>query len=277
MILSFDGNFDDSHQDVLRILQKLSVLQTQPAERTVKINLKSTRYLGPFATSALAAEWLYAQNRNQKTRVVLPDGPMSLKAYCMFSGFTHLVGKGEPPERDHPQNENDPLQRVGEPPWNIGDGLIRLIERHRPISSDLALDLRTSVAEMTQNAFDHAQSPIGSVMTCKFVISKHDVYVGIVDRGVGIYSSLSAKHPDVVDSRDALARVAKGGYSAKSRRNNMGLGISNLGDTVANLGGSATLVSGNAAIQDWGKDLFEPTSLEFTYNGTAVFFRVPCS
>jgi hypothetical protein len=54
-----------------------------------------------------------------------------------------------------------------------------------------------------------------------------EVRVAIVDRGRGIASTLRGQYPELRDAPEALRRVVQGGYTAKSRPNNMGVGISN--------------------------------------------------
>ncbi len=271
-----EGNFDDTPDDVHRLLASLARIHQEPPDRAIKLQLRDARYLGPYAVAAIGAEWHKAKADGRRLRVVLPDEPHALVSFCQFSGLTHLVGKGGPPDLGHPHNETDPIHQIREPSWTTADGIIRLIRRHEELTVELEHHLRTNVSEMCQNAFDHSHSPFGSVVCARFIRTKSKVFVAVVDRGDGVLKSLSRQHPEIRTSSDALEKVARGGYSAKSRSNNMGLGVSNLGLNVHSLAGEAMLFSGDAMIQDWGAASVAANRVGFDYSGTAVFFSVPC-
>lgn len=137
--------------------------------------------------------------------------------------------------------------------------------------------MRTCVQEVTQNVVDHAASSIGGVMSARYFAASNEVRVGIVDRGMGIGTSLRGKHPDTKDSFVALTRVIEGGYSSKSRPNNMGLGVSNLFQLTNTIGGRICVISGDARaeVHPGGKPSVE--TLPFLFPGTGVFFSLPLS
>ncbi len=100
--------------------------------------------------------------------------------------------------------------------------------------------------------------------------------MAIVDLGVGLAGSLRRRYPDVGDDRDALARIALGGLSAKSRENNAGLGLEHLRNITARLGGELTLISGHAhGVVHGGRPRWAQSSLANRFHGTALFLRMP--
>jgi hypothetical protein len=156
------------------------------------------------------------------------------------------------------------------------DPIIRLITRFVPLSPELEDYLRICVNEVIQNVEDHARSSIGCATCARFMKNVGEVRVAIVDRGRGIGTTLSNKYTDMRDAGDALRHVLQGGYSAKSRPNNMGLGISNLSNIIVQqLHGELFIVTEDAfADGKFGRQTFsKPLNMHFP--GTGVFFSIP--
>ena len=127
-----------------------------------------------------------------------------------------------------------------------------------------------------QNVEDHARSPIGAFGCARFLRNVRQVRFALVDCGEGVLKSLRRAHPEITSSRQALESIARGGYSARSRRNNLGRGISNLRSIVTEaFAGNAYIVSDDAAGEFRSGAPPKYHQLDFTYCGTAVCFTLP--
>lgn len=250
---------------------------TQPGD--CHIDLTKCQYLGPDAIALLAAIVLDRRYRGHRVDVSLPGGPAKLRAFCRFSGFDALVND-EPAPTDV-EEPVIPLRQIREARWGDADPIIALVKRHLEIPDDpaesvveLLDELRTCVNEVVQNIQDHAASPIGGVLSARFMKGDRHVRVAIVDRGMGICTTLQRRHPDTTPG-NALQRVLRGDYSALSRPNNRGLGLSILRDRINYVKGDFVLLSGVSGAHCRGgygnKFFMMPHGLP----GTAVFFTLP--
>ncbi len=245
-------------------------------EHRWKLNCRGCEYLGPWAASLLYATFLRGQQLSQFPRVHLPNGPPPLAAFCEFSGMALHFARGRVPDPNHPQCETVPLEAFVTASWDRSAGIIRLLNRHMELDQDSEDQVRMCVQEVTQNIVDHSHSPIGGVLSARYIESSSEVRVGIVDRGVGIACALRRQHPDTTTSTIALSRVVRGGFSSLSRPNNMGIGVSNLFNLVRTVGGRMAVFTGDAYAEVHSPNaepVIRMTGCDFP--GTAVFFSLP--
>jgi hypothetical protein len=93
---------------------------------------------------------------------------------------------------------------------------------------------------------------------------------------VGIATTLKRRYRDLPDAKTALQYVVRGEYSAKSRPNNMGLGISNLCDIVVkNFRGELFIMSEDGIADGKADSMPVARSLNSRFPGTGVFFTIP--
>jgi two-component sensor histidine kinase len=154
------------------------------------------------------------------------------------------------------------------------------VRRHARISDDVAQYLHICINEAIHNVEDHAASPVGAVMGARFFTRSQEVRIAIVDGGVGIATSLRTRYATFTTAKTCLQKVIEGGYSALSRRNNMGVGISNLCNIVVQqLGGAIIIVSEDGYAKGQAGHMPLAHSLVNRYPGTGVFcfslFRLP--
>lgn len=268
------GNYDDSCSDLLRLCVQLSQITQEKSDRKWKIQARDVRYFGPFAASVLGAAYKLGCQRGQRPRIVLPTHPPELRAFCVFSGMESWFRKdGAKPDATHPESETVPLAQFDDADWSLGDGIVRLLTRHTHISPDFEDYLRTSVHEVAQNVKDHSGSSVGGLMCSRYLRHSNEVRVGIVDMGVGIFQTLSNAVDSIRSPVEAMRQVIRGGVSAKSRDNNMGLGISNLWNAVTQCGGSCTLVSHDVYASGTVSS-YTCANLDRTFPGTVAAFTL---
>jgi hypothetical protein len=144
------------------------------------------------------------------------------------------------------------------------------------MSTDDEQYLRSAVNEAIQNVEDHAQTRLGAAFCAKYMERSKKISVAIVDCGLGIFTTLSKRHPDILNAEMALQRVVAGEISAKSKANNLGVGISNLWAQITGaLKGDVFIISENSIV--YCDKLKRPKSraLGSSFGGTGVFFTVP--
>lgn len=274
-LCEIDFSVNDSPNAILAFLRRIRAIFA-PETTPWHVDFSKCRYLGPDAIAIMAAAVLEARRTGVGHEVTMPQGVPPLEAFWEFSGFNHLLFNTPLPQADHADCVTVPIRVQSKANFLDPDPIIRLITRFVPISEDSEEFLRICINEAIQNVEDHARSEIGAVTCARFMKNIGEARVAIVDRGRGIGTSLAERYPDVRRTSEALGHVLQGGYSAKSRPNNMGVGISNLANIVVHqLRGELFIVSEDAfADGKFGRQTFA-RDLDIRFPGTAVFFSVP--
>lgn len=270
---AIDFELSDEHRTIGQMLKRTIPFVEGPS---AEFDLTEIEYLGPFAAAILLANHLQA-NRDGRPHVVrFPNGKPKVEAFLRFSGLDHHLRGAPLPDTKHPENVTVPLTVVQKATFNAADPIIELVHRHAVISEDDEIYLRNSVNEVIQNVEDHAKSSFGAVYCARYLAKPKKIRVGIVDRGLGIGTTLAHRHPEIESADAALKKVVRGGISAQSRPNNMGVGISNLWGHITNpLQGEIFIVSEDViGFSDRGGNL-RTLPLGARFAGTGVFFTVP--
>jgi len=270
-----DFSVNDSPKSVVTFIRRIRGI-FDPEIIAWRIDFSKCGYLGPDAAAIVVAAIEMARRNGIKHEVLLPKGNAALEAFCEFSGLNHFLHGSPRPQDNHPACVTIPIRIQHKSHFNDPDPIIRLISQFLPLSALSEEYLRICINEVIQNVEDHADSSIGCVTCARFLRNIGEVRVAIVDRGRGIGTTLREKYPDVSHAGQALERVLQGGYSAKSRPNNMGLGISNLCQIITQqLHGELFIVTEDATADNkFGRQPFSQ-SLGTNFPGTGVFFSVP--
>jgi len=272
VMVSLEGNVDDT---LASLSYAVKSVEPRVDDGTLsELDLSRCQYLGPLVAAYLCCVIRECEHRGKSLTVRLPTDPPRLRAFCSFSGLAHLVGQGEIPDSNHPQNETVPLSQTGSN-WLATQPIVDLIVRHvGAISGDFEETMCLCIRELFQNIDDHANSAVGGWYSARYMRNKKHTRVAVADRGQGIYATLSRRYPEMRDPVDALKRVIEGGYTSKSTERNRGLGISNLVLQVKRLGGRAVIMSHGACAElIAGKWRFDRTGP--TFGGTAFYFSLP--
>ncbi|MEM1184325.1 MAG: hypothetical protein AAGI53_04900 [Planctomycetota bacterium] len=223
------------------------------------------------------------KQRSSTVDIELPHGPEGLRAFCTFSNLRHYLHREKQADPRHPRSETVPLSQFFDDASQQSYRVLQLVKRHHRLSKDEEIQLSSAVHEVCQNIHDHAESPIGGISCSRFFSKSREVRVAVVDSGQTISGSLgkAAKYAGTSDT-DALELVCQGKHTSRSRRHNMGLGISNLIAVVRALTGRVAIVSGQAAAVleathvAAGSGLEPPAikTLDWRFPGTGVFFTL---
>jgi hypothetical protein len=270
-----DFNVDDRVNSIKQLLKHLSPIadSNDPNERI--INLKRCQYLGPDAVALLGAVILDSREQGAKLQIVPPDSPSELRNFFRLSGLETLA-KGVQFDEELWLGQTRPvlpLRQVRSASFHDADPIIHMLQQYGRFKEEFEEYLRICVNEVIQNIKDHANSRIGGLMTARFMEKTREVRVAIVDRGVGICTTLSRRWPDT-NAQNVMPRVLEGSYSARSRKNNLGLGISNLAAIIKQLGGVLFILSERSAaevLRDGGRRF---SGLPVAFQGTGVFFTL---
>jgi hypothetical protein len=275
-VIGIEGNVNDRFSSMRYLIECLWPLRETVAGTDVVLDLTKLRYLGPDGAAMICGSVLEARQRRVNVNVQTNAEPNALSAFLQFSGFKQLVLAGEAPETGHPENVTVPLRRFDQSRHGDPEPVVKLVARFEPVSEDLRLSLEISMNECIQNIEDHAHSPIGGVGCARFIKGTSEVRVALVDWGESIFNSLRVRYPDTRDDVHALQRVLFGGYSAKTRRNNLGRGIDNLRSVVTeSFGGDLYIISGQGAVDIHGRRPPRYDVLSHRFQGTAVCFTLP--
>jgi hypothetical protein len=276
--ISIEGNINDSLSSVARLVACLSPLRETGEQSDYCIDLSKLRYLGPDGAAMLAGSVLEARGRQIHVDVTWPTAPGPLRAFIRFSGMEHFLDGVSLPDLHDPLNVTIPLRPFRQSRHTDAHPILELLARFGDVSEDLKTSLEIAVNETVQNIVDHASSPIGGLGCARYMTAHAELRVSIMDWGDGILTTLRRKYPDTVDDRHALERVLFGGFSALSRRNNLGRGIDNLRLVVTQaLRGSVFILTGGAAVEVKGSNEPRYVDVHPPFRGTAVCFTLPRS
>jgi len=275
LICEIDFSLDDDRNTMVEFIRRIELFQREiPAGRDAVVDLSRVQYLGPFAASLILANHLNGTEGARQPRITPPINDKAV-SFMHFSGLNHhLFGRAEP-DVTHPENVTVPLQIIQKATWNAANPVLELVHKHAVISDDDEIYLRNCIGEVIQNVDDHAKSKFGAVYCARYLVRPQKIRIGIVDRGLGIGTTLAQRYPEINNARIALERVVDGGVSAKSRPNNQGVGISNLWLHVTKqLKGDVFIVTEDVVgYSDRGGNL-QTRQVGTRFAGTGVFFTV---
>jgi len=271
MKIRIDFSLNDNRKDLLALLKRLQPIWDSAED--IIFDLSDCRYIGPDAVAVLAAAYFQKRRDGLEVKIALPTGPRPLVAFTQFSGLQHLFGLGEIPDVTHPQCVTVPLRQLETARHNDTEPIFQLIECHSDLDEDTKQIIGVALSEVLQNVQDHANSPIGAVTCARFLSGSNEIRIAVVDAGEGILRTLRRTYPLMQDTAEALRSVAAGGYSARSRPNNGGLGISNLCLVTSGKGGALTLVTDGGYLEQ-RKQRRYAANLDLHFPGTGVFFTI---
>lgn len=276
IVCTVDFHVDDRPGSICAFLERISPILGQEAPGAWHLDLSKSPYIGPGAAAILVTTVLEARRRGQTPRVTLSADPPKVRAFCEFSGVNHYLNGRQPPTDEHPDSATTPIQILTESKFNDPDPIIRLIRHYGGVNDESEDLFRICMNEVIQNVQDHAESAVGCATCARFMKGSGQLRIAIVDRGLGISTTLRRRHTDIPTAQAALERVVQGGYSAKSRPNNRGCGISNLCAIVVHQFQGEIFIVSEGVFAD-GKAGRLPVSrqLKTRFPGTGVFFTMP--
>jgi two-component sensor histidine kinase len=273
---SIGFNVNDVPRSVCALMEQLHPVFESRGAEPCRVDLSKCRYLGPDAATVVAALVRLRRSRGEPIEVILPTEPPELDAFCAYSGLKEVIG-GTPDLRSGRIVESIvvPLRELHDARHDDVEPIVRLIREHVEVSEELQLSLGIAFSEVIQNVEDHARSPVGAVTAARYMTGRHEVRVAVVDMGEGIGTTLRRARPDIGDTRLALYRVLQGGYSSRSRKNNLGQGVNNLRISVTGRGGELFIVTEDAGVVVRAGREPKLFNMKRRFPGSGVFFTLP--
>lgn len=275
ILCSIDFNVDDRLKSIQTLVDRLKDWVDLPPSHPVILDLSKCRYLGPYAVTILGALVLDFRRCGISAQLIPPEGPPELISFYRFSGLQKLGEGGGVEERHTEVTEYpvSPLRQLRTARLNDPDPIINMLHRYCKLESEVEEYLRICINEIIQNIEDHAVSSIGGLISARYLSGERSVRVAIVDRGIGICTTLSRRISDTT-AENVIPRVLEGHYSAQSRANNMGLGLSNLAAIIKQLEGDLLILS-ERSIAERRKGSSSHPLMSCRFGGTGVFFSLP--
>lgn len=270
-----DFSVNDRVRSVKKLVQLLAQVEKLSPGTFLQIDLRKCQYLGPDAAAVLAAVIHDAKSNGVSTSVLSPVGPPELCAFFHRSGLAELAEADdslqvESNEAIRPVLAVTQIRRAS---FNDADPIIALVSKHGTLDPEAEEYLRICINEVVQNVQDHAKSSVGAMMTGRFMAKANEIRVAIVDRGLGMCTTLRTRYPDTTPE-NVMQRVLEGRYSARSRENNMGLGLSNLAAIITRLEGDLFILSENSMAELRKGDERSFSMVTPGFRGTGVFFTL---
>jgi len=274
-------NIDDtakSLETLLRAVEHEGGARLSPMESSfpedLTLDLSESQFIGPLGVATLCLLRRLAERNGRTISLLKPEFPRT-ENYCAYSGLLKEFGVGSEPNIAHPRNVTRPVCwfRDSIPRLEI-EALVLLARTKMKLSVAGEIDLKLTLSEVERNVLDHAESPLGGLMSARAFDDKREVRFAVADGGIGFCRALK-KRVDTADDHEALRKVFDEKVSSRSRPHNMGQGLQHLHTVVEETHGRLIVYSGNAFI-DWGeKDPRRFTLAKAVFPGTIIFVRLP--
>lgn len=265
-----DFNVDDTPRSIRVLLDRLC--DTGGVDADLAVDLRDCGYVGPAAIVVLVSMRRLAASRDHHWSLLPPTYP-PLKAYCHYSGLMDEFGLAPTPP-DYPETRTLPVSSfTGQFPSEAIGSVVAFVRKFMPLPPQGETDLTTILSELSQNVLDHAQSMTGGAVSARVYEKRNEVRFAIADTGRGIRASLGAGE---TDARAILSAVEQR-RTARSRSNNLGMGLANVRGITTATRGSMFIVSGAGALEFGGATKWRPrqSTHRSALPGTLVFLRLP--
>lgn len=274
--ISIDFNVDDTQPSLTALLRRIFDKGSMPLvfHEDLELDLTKCQFLGPMAVVTLCGLRRLATTQGFSFTIRVPE-LRRLAAYCEFSGLLEEFQCGRPPSA-HPDNVTSPVTFFDATSKNPAmERVVRLAQAELTLSVGEEHDLALALAELQQNVVDHADSPIGGVVSARAYKQERDMRFAVADMGIGIRERLSrdTNIPELND-RSAIQHALKERVTSRSTPHNMGLGLSHLHRIVKVTRGRLVIYSGHGfLLHENGHDRI---GLAYSaYPGTIAFVRLP--
>ena len=193
-------------------------------------------------------------------------GDMSLTRYWKAENIAHI---------DSPDTSRLNL-------WRVISGRSEEYEEsvHRYFSNKFPdvdfLMLKTCLAELYFNVFDHAKAEGIAFSYIHYDEQKGIIHIAICDFGEGIASTLRKVYTEIEKDEEALRMSLKRGVTAKSHKHNAGFGLDNILSMITE-GESAFRIVSNKALLLCNKEGIKTYPLPFEMKGTLIYLDLPIS
>lgn len=166
--------------------------------------------------------------------------------------------------------------------WRIIEGRSDEYEEsvHRYFSNKFPdtdfLMLKTCLAELYFNVFDHAKAEGIAFSYIHYDDRKGIIHIAICDFGEGIASTIRKAYPEIDKDEDALRLSLKRGVTSRSHKHNAGFGLDNILSMIKLKESAFRIVSNNAMLL-CDVNGIKSYPLSFEMKGTLIYLDLPIS
>jgi len=140
------------------------------------------------------------------------------------------------------------------------------------------IPLSSNLKEVFNNVFDHSNSLNKGYVITQYYTEEKILSFSICDFGIGIPTSVNNYRnkigKDSLMGNKALEEAISLGFSAKSKIQNRGMGLSNLLESIKALDGSLVIISNNAHFVNNVVNTF-CISTRYFFNGSLIVCEIP--
>ncbi|WP_028845459.1 ATP-binding protein [Thermodesulfovibrio thiophilus] len=238
-----------------------------------KINLSSTKWIEPVGISIIKSielstpdiEIIKPASKNVKNYLDIMQSDCSSQGQTFMS--IKIINTRQQSNIDKIANE-------------IAEKMLKNIDFKDDMEykKDYQDYLKYMLSEVMLNAVSHSDSTVDIVACAQYYPYKRKTQVSIVDCGVGFKATLSRKHNDIFNERDALKKAIQKGitgsiqYVYQNAIKNIGIGLYALSQMVKKLNGYLSIVSKDGCLILENNQI-RTTELPCKWDGSIVAFE----
>lgn len=246
--------------------------------RRYRVDMTGLKTATPVSIVLLGALFRWLEVQGVDILIPTPSIPSQTAAVLRQNGFLSAFRLGQPIGRG-------PTIRYREDSYHDPDAIIRYLKTDLLGRNFLAIPetsqsaIAGALEEIYQNAFDHAESPVGVISCGQYYKEKKIAELAVVDLGIGIPGNVRRYFRRIkrryLTGKEAMDWAMKQGHTTLPRDISRGNGMTLLADLVARYRGSLEIRSydGRVIVRD-GNVI--PERAPVGISGTLVRVRLRC-
>jgi anti-sigma regulatory factor (Ser/Thr protein kinase) len=256
-VLELTSSFGIKNADrIIRVLYPLfEICKTDTVDLVLDMSSLSGFY--PTGMAAVSAGLMHLKRQNRLNIVDLKQPETSnVHDYITRMGFYRHLDL----EVEYRWNKRDSTGRFVEIAEVVDDDgvattseeLGSIIEANFPtISKRVRSSLKIALAEVVENVFYHAGSPVNAIVCAQVVQRRREIEIAIVDCGRGIYSNMvnSPIHKPHCSNSNQAIRLATQCYITSTAQSHRGMGLYIASELTRRNNGSLFLASDDGILK----------------------------
>lgn len=205
------------------------------SSRSIELDASGVTFSQPLGVVALEAAALLREHRGLPKPVWIAPEDTEARDYLVEVGFRMEESIGRP-SGVAPTDSGTRVAHLERTDVVFVDRAAHLVRERVPGTPDsVAHDIRLALNELTTNAFEHAESPIGCVAQTRWYAKDQNVRIAVADLGVNIVRHLRRRSEFASESARSLLERAltEEGVTGRTSGKFGGLGLKHLSSLVS--------------------------------------------
>ncbi len=253
------------------------VLEGILEDEVESFDLRSVRFVDPYALLLLDLLVLETESRGTRLRINWPEAPV-VRRWMRAMGFFAEIGETTPPSARDVRSALQPITEISDETriGRVVDGFHRRLVERYPLTESSRRTLTAMMIELFQN-IPHHSNATGDVADPHGIAAMQDyedsIFLAVADKGIGLRGSLGLRegYEGITDSqaldsilRDGLSRFADAGRGGELQR---------IVGVVRSWDGAFALRSGSALLyfDERGGDVYDVPD----FPGVQLAIRIP--